>query len=226
MPNGRAASPNRRMLPSRDCDFLETAAYNAIASEQDASKRMDYIEKFTPAFPKSQFDQQVSQLAMYELAAAESATAARRPMARRRWRPIQTAFPRCSCWRTPTPAILSTAAKAATCANKVIALGRPQSGRQYHEILRRPRAHRAWPCRSQSGETAFCRYRAEDRSRPTATGSARSAGRALLSWLRVRPSRIARPIPSPPWRKQPRSMARTRLRRRRCLAKSQAAGKK
>ena len=28
---------------------------------------MDYIEKFTPAFPKSQFDQQVSQLAMYSL---------------------------------------------------------------------------------------------------------------------------------------------------------------
>ena len=49
------------------CDFLETAAYNAIASEQNASRRMDYIEKFTPAFPKSQFDQQVSQLAMLSL---------------------------------------------------------------------------------------------------------------------------------------------------------------
>src|SRR5262249_22248716 len=49
------------------CDFLEMAAYNAIASERDASKRMSYIEKFTPAFPKSQFDQQVSQLAMLSL---------------------------------------------------------------------------------------------------------------------------------------------------------------
>jgi tetratricopeptide (TPR) repeat protein len=48
-------------------EFLETAAYNAIASEQDANKRMSYIEKFTPAFPKSQFDQQVSQLAMLSL---------------------------------------------------------------------------------------------------------------------------------------------------------------
>jgi tetratricopeptide (TPR) repeat protein len=48
-------------------DFLETAAYNAIASEQDANKRMAYIEKFTPAFPKSQFDQQISQLALYSL---------------------------------------------------------------------------------------------------------------------------------------------------------------
>ena len=54
-----AAKPN--------CDFLETAAYNAIASEQNAEKRMDFIEKFTPAFPKSQFAQQVSQLAMLSL---------------------------------------------------------------------------------------------------------------------------------------------------------------
>ena len=49
------------------CDFLETAAYNAIASEQNANQRMDYIEQFTPAFPKSQFDAQVSQLAMLSL---------------------------------------------------------------------------------------------------------------------------------------------------------------
>jgi len=48
-------------------DFLETAAYNAIAAEQDANKRMAYIEKFTPAFPKSQFEQQVIQLAMMSL---------------------------------------------------------------------------------------------------------------------------------------------------------------
>jgi tetratricopeptide (TPR) repeat protein len=48
-------------------DFLETAAYNAIAGEQDPGKRMGYIEKFTPAFPKSKFDEQVSQLALYSL---------------------------------------------------------------------------------------------------------------------------------------------------------------
>jgi tetratricopeptide (TPR) repeat protein len=48
-------------------DFLETAAFNAITAEQDASKRMSYIEKFTPAFPKSQFDPQVMQLAMISL---------------------------------------------------------------------------------------------------------------------------------------------------------------
>ena len=48
-------------------DFLEAGAYNAIAAEQDPNKRMSYIEKFTPAFPKSQFEEQVSQLALYSL---------------------------------------------------------------------------------------------------------------------------------------------------------------
>jgi len=48
-------------------DFLEAAAYNAIAGEQDPAKRMTDIEKFTPAFPKSQFEQQVAQLALYSL---------------------------------------------------------------------------------------------------------------------------------------------------------------
>ena len=48
-------------------DFLETAAYNAIASEQDPNKRMAEIEKFTPAFPKSKFEGQITQLALYSL---------------------------------------------------------------------------------------------------------------------------------------------------------------
>jgi tetratricopeptide (TPR) repeat protein len=48
-------------------EYVETAAYNAIASEQDAAKRMGYIEKFTPAFPNSKFDDQISQLALYSL---------------------------------------------------------------------------------------------------------------------------------------------------------------
>jgi len=48
-------------------DFLETSAYNAIASEQDPAKRMTEIEKFTPAFPKSKFEAQISQLALYSL---------------------------------------------------------------------------------------------------------------------------------------------------------------
>ncbi len=48
-------------------DYLETSAYNAIASEQDPGKRMTEIEKFTPAFPKTKFEGQISQLALYSL---------------------------------------------------------------------------------------------------------------------------------------------------------------
>lgn len=48
-------------------DYAQTAAYNAIASEQDPAKRMSDIEKFTPAFPKSTFDDQISQMALYSL---------------------------------------------------------------------------------------------------------------------------------------------------------------
>ncbi len=48
-------------------DFLETSAYNAIASEQDPNQRMSEIEKFTPAFPKSKFEDQITQLALYSL---------------------------------------------------------------------------------------------------------------------------------------------------------------
>jgi tetratricopeptide (TPR) repeat protein len=48
-------------------DFLESAAYSAIATETDARTRMDYIEKFTPVFPNSKFDDQVASLAMLSL---------------------------------------------------------------------------------------------------------------------------------------------------------------
>jgi tetratricopeptide (TPR) repeat protein len=48
-------------------DYVETAAYNAIAAEQDPAKRMAEVEKFTPAFPKSKFEEQISQLALYSL---------------------------------------------------------------------------------------------------------------------------------------------------------------
>ncbi len=48
-------------------DFLEGVGFNAIADEKDAKKRMSYIERFTAAFPSSQFQEQVSQYAMYTL---------------------------------------------------------------------------------------------------------------------------------------------------------------
>jgi tetratricopeptide (TPR) repeat protein len=48
-------------------EYLETTAFNAIADEKDAKTRMSYIERFTPAFPASRFDEQVAQYAMFTL---------------------------------------------------------------------------------------------------------------------------------------------------------------
>jgi hypothetical protein len=48
-------------------DFFESAAFNSIAVESDAKTRMDYIERFTPVFPKSKFDEQVASYAMLSL---------------------------------------------------------------------------------------------------------------------------------------------------------------
>ncbi len=50
-----------------DYEFLENAAYNAIVAEQDPNQRMNFIEQYTPAFPKSRFEAQVAQIAMYSL---------------------------------------------------------------------------------------------------------------------------------------------------------------
>jgi len=49
-------------------EFLEAAAFNAIVDEQDAKKRMAEIEKFTPAFPNSRFEEAVASYAMMSLA--------------------------------------------------------------------------------------------------------------------------------------------------------------
>lgn len=48
-------------------EFLEAAAYNAIAEENDAKTRMTYIEKFTPAFPDSRFGDGITSYAMAAL---------------------------------------------------------------------------------------------------------------------------------------------------------------
>jgi tetratricopeptide (TPR) repeat protein len=48
-------------------DFLEAAAFNAIASEPDAKARMMYIEHYTPAFPNSRFQEQIASYAMMSL---------------------------------------------------------------------------------------------------------------------------------------------------------------
>jgi tetratricopeptide (TPR) repeat protein len=49
------------------CIFLESAAFNVIASEDNAKNRMAAIEKFSTAFPDSAFQDQVSNYAMYTL---------------------------------------------------------------------------------------------------------------------------------------------------------------
>jgi tetratricopeptide (TPR) repeat protein len=49
------------------CDFLESAGFNVIASENDAKSRMADIEKFSAAFPDSKFQNDVSSYAMYTL---------------------------------------------------------------------------------------------------------------------------------------------------------------
>ena len=48
-------------------EFLEAAGYNAIASENDPRTRMAEIERFTPAFPNSRFEEQITQYAMMAL---------------------------------------------------------------------------------------------------------------------------------------------------------------
>jgi tetratricopeptide (TPR) repeat protein len=48
-------------------EFLEAAAYNVIAGDNDAKSRMAYIERFIPAFPNSRFEEQVTSYAMVSL---------------------------------------------------------------------------------------------------------------------------------------------------------------
>src|SRR5581483_7948492 len=48
-------------------EYLETSAFNAITSEQDPKQRMAFIERYTPAFPGSRFEEQISQFAIYSL---------------------------------------------------------------------------------------------------------------------------------------------------------------
>ncbi len=50
-----------------NCDFLESAGFNVITSENDAKSRMADIEKYSAAFPDSKFQDQVSSYAMYTL---------------------------------------------------------------------------------------------------------------------------------------------------------------
>ena len=48
-------------------EFLEAAAYTAVANEPDPKKRMGYVEQFPPAFPNSKFAEPVAQYAIVTL---------------------------------------------------------------------------------------------------------------------------------------------------------------
>ena len=48
-------------------EFFEASAVNAIATQPDANTRMDYIEKFSTAFPNSKMQDQVASFAMLAL---------------------------------------------------------------------------------------------------------------------------------------------------------------
>lgn len=48
-------------------EYLESAAYNAIAAETDGKKRMSYIEQYNAAFPDSHYRDQVTQFAIISL---------------------------------------------------------------------------------------------------------------------------------------------------------------
>ena len=54
-------------------EFFESAAFSAITTEPNAKTRMDYIEKFTPVFPNSKFDDQVASYAMLSLSELKDA---------------------------------------------------------------------------------------------------------------------------------------------------------
>ncbi|MGH9650396.1 MAG: hypothetical protein ACRD3I_07985, partial [Terriglobales bacterium] len=48
-------------------EYLEGAAYGALASETDGKKRMSYIERYNAAFPNSRYQDQVTQYAIISL---------------------------------------------------------------------------------------------------------------------------------------------------------------
>ena len=62
-----AGNAQKREEAHSNYEYLEGAAYTAIANESDAKRRMSYIERFNAAFPKSRYQDQVTQYAMISL---------------------------------------------------------------------------------------------------------------------------------------------------------------
>jgi tetratricopeptide (TPR) repeat protein len=55
-------------------EFLEAAAFNSIANESNAKARMAEIERFTPAFPNSRFEESITTYAMMSLSDMKDTT--------------------------------------------------------------------------------------------------------------------------------------------------------
>jgi tetratricopeptide (TPR) repeat protein len=55
-------------------EFLEAAAFNVIVDETNAKARMNDIDRFTPAFPNSRFDEPVASYAMMSLTELKDTT--------------------------------------------------------------------------------------------------------------------------------------------------------
>jgi tetratricopeptide (TPR) repeat protein len=55
-------------------EFLEAAAFNVIVGESNAKARMNDIDRFTPAFPNSRFDEPVASYAMMSLSELKDTT--------------------------------------------------------------------------------------------------------------------------------------------------------
>jgi len=55
-------------------DFLEAAAFNVIVDDTNAKSRMSDIDRFTPAFPNSRFDEPIASYAMMSLTELKDTT--------------------------------------------------------------------------------------------------------------------------------------------------------
>ena len=195
-------------------DYVESAAYNAIAGEQDPGKRMSEIEKFTPAFPKSKFDDQISQLALYSLqqlnqpqrleAYGEKALAANPES-------VPTLLMMANAYSEDP----KQASKAITYANKVIAL--TETSTDPKKKLAAGVAHSTHRlCLSEAGQAHSCRRGVEDRCRACCRAIRRQSRRRCSAWAMPMRSRIAGPTRWRPCRRPRPSTVRIRRRRKRC----------
>jgi len=62
-----AGNDQQREEARSNYEYMEGAAYSAIAAETEGKKRMSYIERFNAAFPGSRYQDQVTQYAMISL---------------------------------------------------------------------------------------------------------------------------------------------------------------